>query len=530
MLASLGKMPTTSARRLTSLFKRSNGLVECNLVRCWAGKARHVVLAVVHQRGELGPTWTVGADLSAENGGNPRGRGSRAEYAVLNYFSDNVLYVDVYRSHHDAKGMFFRKAHRPLHLHLSGRQVREDGRTKQRIIANLGRKEMVLAHGDLDRLARSVARLAQRSMVLSVDQGEAPPDVVCRRIGPALLFERLWHEAGCRSVLMALAGQRQFAFADERAVFLTVLHHLFVSGSDRAAEKWRADYRIDGTEGLQLHHLYRAMAWLGEPLADQTGASGLAPRCRKDVVEEALFNRRRDLFAELSVVFMDTTSLSFEGQGGAELGRRGHSKDFRPDLNQMIVGLVMIRTADRCAARCGPATRRCNDPDVGRRLVARPFRCRPAVRRRRPRHDQRRDHGRARRAQARIHPRRARARPCCTDGAHRRGDANPVWVMRLDIVRASEFKHPVQGSSSDGDFRGLGLIGTRSQGIADHAFISTDCCLDLGPKIVATRLLPAHPTVRDDLLYVSVPLCRSRVADGPGTAVARGGTMTAASG
>src|SRR6516165_9752500 len=189
--------------------------------------------------------------------------------------------------------------------------VREGGRTKQRIIANLGRKETVLAHGDLDRLARSVARLAQRSMVLSVDQGEAPPDAACRRIGPALLFDRLWQEAGCRAVLTALAGQRQFAFAVERAVFLTVLHRLFVSGSDRAAEKWRADHRIDGTEGLQLHHLYRAMAWLGEPLADQKGASGLAPRCRKDLVEEELFTRR------------------------------GHSKDFRPDLNQMIVGLVM---------------------------------------------------------------------------------------------------------------------------------------------------------------------------------------------
>ena len=58
-------------------------------------------------------------------------------------------------------------------------------------------------------------------------------------------------------------------------------------------------------------------------------------------MEEELFARRRDLFAELSVVFMETTSLSFEGQGGAALGRRGHSKDFRPDLNQMIVGLVM---------------------------------------------------------------------------------------------------------------------------------------------------------------------------------------------
>jgi hypothetical protein len=219
--------------------------------------------------------------------------------------------------------------------------VRENGRTKQRIIANLGRREVVVARGDLDRLARSVARLAQRSMVLSVVEGEAPPNAMCRRIGPALLFERLWQEVGCRAVLEDLAGQRQFAFAAERGVFLTVLHRLFVSGSDRAAEKWRADYRIEGTEGLQLHHLYRAMAWLGEPLTDQTGASGLAPRCRKDLVEEELFARRRDLFAELSVVFMDTTSLSFEGQGGEELGRRGYSKDHRPDLNQMIVGLVM---------------------------------------------------------------------------------------------------------------------------------------------------------------------------------------------
>jgi hypothetical protein len=219
--------------------------------------------------------------------------------------------------------------------------VRENGRTKQRIIANLGRKEVVVARGDLDRLARSVARLAQRSMVLSVVEGEAPPNAMCRRIGPALLFERLWQEVGCRAVLEDLAGQRQFAFAAERGVLLTVLHRLFVSGSDRAAEKWRADYRIEGTEGLQLHHLYRAMAWLGEPLTDQTGASGLAPRCRKDLVEEELFARRRDLFAELSVVFMDTTSLSFEGQGGQELGRRGYSKDHRPDLNQMIVGLVM---------------------------------------------------------------------------------------------------------------------------------------------------------------------------------------------
>src|SRR6266436_5248305 len=107
--------------------------------------------------------------------------------------------------------------------------VREKGHTKQRIIANLGRKEVVVARGDLDRLARSVARLAQRSMVLSVVEGEAPPNAMCRRIGPALLFERLWQEVGCRAVVEALAAHRQFEFAAERATFLTVLHRLFVS-------------------------------------------------------------------------------------------------------------------------------------------------------------------------------------------------------------------------------------------------------------------------------------------------------------
>ena len=45
-------------------------------------------------------------------------------------------------------------------------------------------------------------------------------------------------------------------------MFLTVLHRLFVSGSDRAADRWREDYMFAGVEGLDLHHLYRATAWL----------------------------------------------------------------------------------------------------------------------------------------------------------------------------------------------------------------------------------------------------------------------------
>src|SRR3954447_3292976 len=128
-----------------------------------------------------------------------------------------------------------------------------------------------------------------------------------------------------------------------RAVFATVLHRIMMSGSDRACEKWLADYDIPGVDGLALHHLYRAMAWLGEELSadEQGGATPFVPRTIKDLIEERLFARRRDLFSELSVVFMDTTSLSFTGAGGETLGERGYSKDHRPDLMQMIVGVVI---------------------------------------------------------------------------------------------------------------------------------------------------------------------------------------------
>jgi hypothetical protein len=59
-----------------------------------------------------------------------------------------------------------------------------------------------------------------------------------------------------------------------------------VSGSDRACKKWLNGCQIDGADGLELHQLYRAMAWLGEELADQSGATR-APRRIKDLIEEA---------------------------------------------------------------------------------------------------------------------------------------------------------------------------------------------------------------------------------------------------
>src|ERR687889_2095819 len=221
--------------------------------------------------------------------------------------------------------------------------VREDGRSKQRIIKNLGRKDAVVASGGLERLASSVARYAERALVLSQIEAGNPERLACTRIGAPLLFGRLWEETGCRAVIEDLLSGRDFAFPVERAVFATVLHRIMVSGSDRACEKWLPDYDIPDVDGLALHHFHRAMAWLGEelPADEQDGATPFASRTIKDLIEERLFERKRDLFSELSVVFMDTTSLSFTGAGGETLGERGYSKDHRPDLLQMIVGVVI---------------------------------------------------------------------------------------------------------------------------------------------------------------------------------------------
>jgi hypothetical protein len=241
--------------------------------------------------------------------------------------------------------------------------VREDGRAKQRIIKNLGRKEVVVASGELERLASSVARYAERAVVLSQLAAGNPDGLACKRIGAPLLFGRLWEETGCKVVIEELLAERQFEFPVERAVFTAVLHRLMVSGSDRACEKWMTDYAIPGIDGLALHHFYRAMAWLGEelPAEQQAGATPFAPRTVKDLVEEQLFAARRDLFSELSVVFMDTTSLSFAGAGGDSLGERGYSKDHRPDLMQMIVGVVIDADGRPVCSEMWPG----NTADVG---------------------------------------------------------------------------------------------------------------------------------------------------------------------
>lgn len=216
---------------------------------------------------------------------------------------------------------------------------KEKGKVKQRVIATVGRMDQLQEKGRIETLIRSLSKFSEQALLIISGQSDIAADA--KKIGPALIFERLWKQTGIKAAIDRVLAGRRFEFDVERAIFLTVLHRLMVSGSDRFCSRWSSDYLIDGINGIELHHLYRAMGFLGAQIEDQIGATPFSPRCNKDLIEEFVFSYRRDLFSSLDLVFFDTTSIYFEGRGGESIGQRGFSKDHRPDLVQMVVGAVI---------------------------------------------------------------------------------------------------------------------------------------------------------------------------------------------
>ncbi len=111
----------------------------------------------------------------------------------------------------------------------------EDGRSKQRVICTLGRLDELEASGQLDRLISSGAKFSESMMVIDAHRRGDAPVIGVRRIGPGMIFERLWRETGLTEIIEHLLAGRKFKFPVERAVFVTVLNRLFAPGSDRSA-------------------------------------------------------------------------------------------------------------------------------------------------------------------------------------------------------------------------------------------------------------------------------------------------------
>jgi hypothetical protein len=203
------------------------------------------------------------------------------------------------------------------------RSYRDGGKVRQQVIASLGRREALVASGELDGLLRSLAKFSDKLRVVEAVRTSGLAARTARQWGPALVFGRLWERQGLPDLLRQLAQGRKFEFDLERASFAMALQRLGAPGSDLAGSEWIKTVEAPGFEGLALQHFYRTAAFLAGVRHD---------------LETKLFRRDLNLFNQtLDVVFIDTTSLYCYRGTETEWRKRGYSRDHRPDLPQWVL-------------------------------------------------------------------------------------------------------------------------------------------------------------------------------------------------
>lgn len=222
---------------------------------------------------------------------------------------------------------------------------RVDGVTRAEVLLNLGREDELDMDG-LRRLAASIMRFADgdgASMLPGQEDGAAGARDdgglqvdSSRAVGGVWLLDALWRRLEVPDALAKVLGPRRFTTDVERVLFAMVANRALDPCSKLACSEWAVeDVAIDGLEEIDEDHCYRAMDLLVE--ADTEGC-----------VQEAVFFACSDLLnLEVDLLFFDTTSTYFERDepetGEDALRVYGHSKDHRPDLPQVVIGLAVTR-------------------------------------------------------------------------------------------------------------------------------------------------------------------------------------------
>jgi transposase len=228
---------------------------------------------------------------------------------------------------------------------------REGGKNKQRIVCNLGRKDLLEAHLDsLIRLLRGEPPAKQLT---------AGSDVDAQAIGswdwgPLLVARALWSELGLESILDRLGRQGRLAGADfSDRVLVLVANRLCSPSSEHGLASWLETDFVCDRQGHRFVPAWRE---------DQERLSSRLPRvrvqfrqlkqwyrtldqlqARKARIEQELYLQLRDLFSlKVDLVLYDVTSTYFEGRGPGGLAAHGHSRDGKPRNRQVLVGLVMV--------------------------------------------------------------------------------------------------------------------------------------------------------------------------------------------
>jgi len=211
---------------------------------------------------------------------------------------------------------------------------------KAKVLFNLGREEEVDREG-LKRLVKSIVRFLGPEEVLQVEaelNRSAPLAFVSSRpLGGAWILNHLWREVGIQSALERMLEKRKFQVPVERAIFAMVANRALNPASKRATEDWvREDVHIPELPEVPVQNLYRAMDFLLE--------------ASEQLQKEVFFSAANLLNLEVDLLYFDTTSTYFEVEDEDEtedqkkyLRQKGHSKDHRPDLPQVVIGLAVTR-------------------------------------------------------------------------------------------------------------------------------------------------------------------------------------------
>jgi hypothetical protein len=236
---------------------------------------------------------------------------------------------------------------------------RVDGRIKPDVLMNLGRVDQVDVVG-LRRLATSISKhfgdgdgLTDGAEAGAVAEA-APLEVVdARTAGSIWLLDQLWHRLEVGAAVRAATDARRFTTNMERVLFALVANRAVAPMSKQSAAKWACqDAAIPGLSTMDEDHAYRAMDLVVD--ADTQGR----------VQESVFFAVANLLNLEVNLLFFDTTSTYFERDDEDDDGLRrfGHSKDHRPDLPQIVIGLAVTREGIPVRCWCWPGNS--NDQQV----------------------------------------------------------------------------------------------------------------------------------------------------------------------
>jgi hypothetical protein len=216
---------------------------------------------------------------------------------------------------------------------------RVGGVTRAEVLLNLGREDSLDVEG-LRRLARSITRYTDpgQNGGEPLELADGLEVVGSRPLGGAWLLDALWQRLGVAGALRDVLGARRFGTDVERVLFALVANRALAPCSKLAAAEWASeDVAIPGLEAMDDDHAYRALDLLIEADAEAQ-------------VQEAVFFCCADLLnLEVDLLFFDTTSTYFEAEpdeavpGESPFRALGHSKDHRPDLPQVVIGLAVTR-------------------------------------------------------------------------------------------------------------------------------------------------------------------------------------------